>query len=77
VLTTAINLMKVHKQIRDIVTGNVEFRNTRSGTRTVTKEMADFSAIRKYLDNNNLSYFTFLPKSEKTHQGFSTPTPIK
>jgi hypothetical protein len=27
--------------------------------------MEDFSAIRKCLDNNNLSYFTFFPKSEK------------
>jgi hypothetical protein len=64
-LTTATNLMQLQKRIRDIVTGNFEFRNTRSGTRIVTKEMADFSAIRKHLENNNLSYFTFFPKSEK------------
>jgi hypothetical protein len=42
-----------------------EFRNIRSGTRIVTKEMADFSAIRKYLDNHNLPYFTFFLKSDK------------
>jgi hypothetical protein len=65
VLTTATNLMQLQKRIRDIVTGNFEFRSTRSGTRIVTKEMADFSAIQKHLDNNNLSYFTFFPKSEK------------
>jgi hypothetical protein len=65
VLTTATNLMQLKKRIRDIVTGNFEFRNTRSGTGIVTKEMADFLAIRKHLDNNNLSYFTFFPKSEK------------
>jgi hypothetical protein len=65
VLTTATNLMQLQKRIRDIVTGNFEFRNTRSGTRIVTKEMADFSAIRKHLENNNLSYFTFFHKSEK------------
>jgi hypothetical protein len=63
--TIAPNLMKLQKHTRDIVTGNFEFRNTRSGTRFVTKEMADFSAIRKNLYNNNLSYFTFFPKSEK------------
>jgi hypothetical protein len=57
--------MQLQKRIRDIVTGNFEFCSTRSGTRIVTKEMADFSAIRKHLDNNNLSYFTFFPKSEK------------
>jgi hypothetical protein len=65
VLTTATNLMQLQKRIKDIVTGNFEFRNTRSGTRIVTKEMADFTAIRKHLDNNNLTYFTFFPKSEK------------
>jgi hypothetical protein len=37
VLTTATNLMKLQKHIRDIVTGNFEFRNTRSVTRIVTK----------------------------------------
>jgi hypothetical protein len=51
--------------MRDIVTGYSELRNTRSETRIVTRERADFSAIRKHLDNNNLSYFTFSPKSEK------------
>jgi hypothetical protein len=65
VLTTAANLMQLQKRIRDILTSSFEFRNTRSGTRIVTKEMADFSEIRKHLENNNLSYFTFLPKSEK------------
>jgi hypothetical protein len=64
VLTTTTNLMQLRRHIREIVKGNFEFRNTRSGTRIVTKEMADFSAIRKHLDNN-LSYFTFFPKSEK------------
>jgi hypothetical protein len=48
VLTSTTNLMTLQKHIRDIVTGNFEFRNTRRGTRIVTKEMADFSAIRKY-----------------------------
>jgi hypothetical protein len=65
VLTTEINLIKLQKHIRDIVTGNFEFCNTRSGTKIVTKEMADFSGIQKYLDNINISYFTFYPKSEK------------
>jgi hypothetical protein len=27
--------------------------------------MADFSAIKKHLENHNLSYFTFFPKSGK------------
>jgi hypothetical protein len=65
VLTAATNLMQLQKRIKAIVTSNFEFRNNMSGTRIVTKEMADFSAIRKHLEDNNLSYFTFLPKSEK------------
>jgi hypothetical protein len=27
--------------------------------------MADYSAIKPYLEKNNLQYFTFSPKSEK------------
>jgi predicted Zn-ribbon and HTH transcriptional regulator len=65
VLTTATILMQLQKRIKDIVTGKFEFRNTRSGTRIVTKVMVDFITIRKHLENNNLFYFTFLPKSEK------------
>jgi hypothetical protein len=57
--------MQLQRNFKGIVMGNFEFRNTRSGTRIVTREIADFSAIRKHLENNNLSYFTFFPKSEK------------
>jgi DNA primase len=64
-LTSAINLIELQRHIRNIVKGDFEFRNTRSGTRIVTKEMEDFSAIRKYLESKNLSYFTFFQKSEK------------
>jgi hypothetical protein len=65
VLTSSTNLMQLQRQIQNIVTGSFEFRNTRSGTRIVTKEMADYSAIKKHLENHNLSYYTFFPKSEK------------
>jgi hypothetical protein len=65
VLTSATNLMNLQRHIRYIVTGNFELRNTRSGTRIVRKEMANFSALRKHLEKKNLSYFTFFPKSEK------------
>jgi hypothetical protein len=65
VLTSTINLIQLQRQIKGIATGNFEFRNTRSGTRIVLKEMADFSAIKAYLEKNNLSFFTFFPKSEK------------
>jgi hypothetical protein len=39
VLTSAINLMKLQRHIRYTIKGNFEFRNSRSGTRIVTKEM--------------------------------------
>jgi hypothetical protein len=65
VLTSTTNLLALQKRITEVVTGNFEFRNTRSGTRIVSKEVTDFSAIRKHLEENNLSYFTFFPKSEK------------
>jgi hypothetical protein len=39
----------LQRQITTITTGNFEFRNTRSGTRIAKKEMADFSATKKYL----------------------------
>jgi hypothetical protein len=31
----------------------------------MTKEMADYCAMKFYLEKNNLHYFTFYPNSEK------------
>jgi hypothetical protein len=31
----------------------------------ITKEMADYSAVKSYLEKNNLNYFTFSLNSEK------------
>jgi hypothetical protein len=41
-LTSATNLIQLQKKLKGLVKGNFEFRNTRTGTRVVTKEMADF-----------------------------------
>jgi hypothetical protein len=38
---------------------------TRNGTRIKTKEMADYPAMKSYLEKNYLHYFTFSPNSEK------------
>jgi hypothetical protein len=46
ILTSAINLLHLQKQIRSIVQGSFEFRTTKTGTRVVTKEMADVSAMK-------------------------------
>jgi hypothetical protein len=65
VLTASTNLMHLQKELKGLVKGNFEFRNTRNGTRVVTREMADYSAIRAYYDGRKLNYYTFHPKSEK------------
>jgi hypothetical protein len=65
VLTSAVNLILVQKQLKGLVKGNFEFRSTRNGTRVITKEMADYSDIRAYFDSNHLHYYTFYPNSEK------------
>jgi hypothetical protein len=55
VLISTTKLMQLQRDIKNIVTGNFEFRNTSSGTRIVTKEAADFSAIRKFLTTTSAS----------------------
>jgi hypothetical protein len=65
VLTSQVNLMQLRRQLKGLLKGNFEYRNTRNGTRVVTKEMVDFSANRSHFEINNLPYFTFYPKSQK------------
>jgi hypothetical protein len=65
VLTSDANLILLQKQLKGLVKGSFEFRSTRNGIQVITKEMADYSAIRAYFDSNHLHHFTFHPKSEK------------
>jgi hypothetical protein len=65
VLTTAINLIHLQTKLKELVKGNFEFRNTKSGTRIISREMSDYSVIRTYFDSKGLNYYTFYPKSEK------------
>jgi hypothetical protein len=46
VLTSATNLINLQNCLEGVVKGNYEFRSTLNGTRVVTREMADYSAIR-------------------------------
>jgi hypothetical protein len=46
VLTSATNLMQLQRNVKGIVTGSFEFRNTRNGTRIVTKEMATLQPLK-------------------------------
>jgi hypothetical protein len=63
ILTSQVNLIQLQRQLKGILRGRFKFHNTRNGTRVVTVEMADFSAIRSHFESNNLPYFTFFPKS--------------
>jgi hypothetical protein len=65
VLTSTTNLIHLQKQLKGLVKENFEFRNTRNRTRVITKTMAGFSEFKSYLEKNNVSYFTFYPKSLK------------
>jgi hypothetical protein len=65
VLTSAANLIQLQKQLKVVTRENFELRNTRNGTRVVTKDMVDYLAVKAYFEQHFLSYFTFYPKSEK------------
>jgi hypothetical protein len=47
------------------VSGEFFCRNTATGTRITTKNLADYKAIQTLLYNQGLNYFTFYTKSEK------------
>jgi hypothetical protein len=65
ILTSTTNLLQLQKNICAIVQGSIEFRNKKNGTRVLTKEMADYSAIMTFFLQNNLKFYTFFPKSLK------------
>jgi hypothetical protein len=65
VLAAVTNLIQLQKHTQRIVKGTFEFRSTRNRTNVVTREVADFTAIKTFFDNSKLSYYTFFPKSEK------------
>jgi hypothetical protein len=55
ILTAKINLIQLQKQLKNVVKADLVFRNTRNGTRFITKGIADFEAVKSHLSNNNLS----------------------
>jgi hypothetical protein len=48
VLTSQVNLMQLQRKLKGLLKSNFGFRNTKSGTRVVMKEMVDISAIRSH-----------------------------
>jgi hypothetical protein len=63
-MTSNTNLIRLQTDLKDHVKGEYEFRNTRSRTRIIAKEMVDYSAMKPYLEQNDLRYFTISPNSE-------------
>jgi len=45
--------------------GNFELRNGRNGARITTKDMVDYLAIKKHLEERKISFYTFFSKSLK------------
>jgi hypothetical protein len=55
----------LQKQLKCVAKQTFEFRNTRNGTRVITKEIADFQAVRLHFDFNNFSCYSFFSKTEE------------
>jgi hypothetical protein len=66
VLTPQVNLIQLQKRLKSVTKSDFELCSTKNGTRVLTKEMANFSAIKSHFDTQNLQYFTFYPKFQKT-----------
>jgi hypothetical protein len=79
ILTSAVNLIQLQKQLKGVVSEDFEFRSTRNETRVITRGLADFQSIKSYFDNQSLQYYTVFPKSEKPikavirHLPYTTP----
>jgi hypothetical protein len=79
VLVSQVNLIQLQGQLKGLLKDNFEFCDTENGTKFITKEIIDFSAIRSHVDSNNLPYFKFYPESQKPikaairHLPVSTP----
>jgi hypothetical protein len=61
ILTSAANLIQLQKKLKGAARQSFELRNTRSGTRIVTKDMVDYQAVKAHYTENNPAYFTLSP----------------
>jgi hypothetical protein len=64
-MTRTIYLILLQSDLKEHIKREFEFKNTGNRTHIITKAMADYSAMKSYLEKNNLHYFTFFPNSEK------------
>jgi hypothetical protein len=65
ILTSAVNLIRLQKDLKGVAKQVCELRTTKNGTRVVTKDMVDFQAVKAHFESCNLSFFSFFPKSER------------
>jgi hypothetical protein len=65
-ITAAPKLLQLQNFIKGVVKETFELRNTRNGTRVLTRSLVDFAAVKSYLETHNLPYFTYYPKSLKS-----------
>jgi hypothetical protein len=63
VLTSAANLIQLQKQMKGVAKQSFEFRNTKNGTKVVTKEV-DYKVVKSFFETKSISYYTFYPKVE-------------
>jgi hypothetical protein len=75
-LTANANLIQLQMQLKNVAKGDIEFRNTKSETRVITRSMTDFDAVKSYFSNQNLSYYSFFPKSQKPIKAVLRHLPI-
>jgi hypothetical protein len=63
IITAQLNLLRLQGEIKASTKGSLEIRNARNGTSLVTKEMADYLAIKELLEEKTLLYIP--PQSVK------------
>jgi hypothetical protein len=51
ILTSAVNLIQLQKQLNGVISEDFEFRSTRNGIRVITRGMADFQSVKSYFDS--------------------------
>jgi hypothetical protein len=65
IITYTINLLKFQAELNVISKGSFELRSGRNGARIITKDMVDYLAIKKHLEEKKICFYTFFPKSMK------------
>jgi len=68
IITSQVNLLKFQKEIKAITKGSFELRNTKHGTRAISREMADYLAIKNQLEKTKIHYYTFHLPPQASHQ---------